>query len=254
MTTHLLTLLNALIVTQEARDHELRAIANSIDGCIFDNEPLVCAKQGLKRLDNLAEKSFITIVIILPLSIKNIMQSDKIAIVLRHDTAANTAQLLHVGTDAQQKTKMDTQSTNVSTGLAGDPENTEVTLVIKLKQAALMDRADAELALDSRNQWGALEQSTGQGLKSLSKSRLAAGNSVMEANAADVFFACTLLGLDETRGTIDADNLSESAGLHKVIKSYRSELTETASDLGIQSTGMTSLVNTGTNYQQKAAN
>jgi len=214
MTAHLFSLLNALVVTQEARDHELRTIANRIYGCILDNEPLVCAKQGLKRLDNLAEKSFIAVVIILPLGIENIVQSNKTPIVLRHNTATNTAQLLHVGADTQQKTKMDTQSTNISTGLARDPENTEMTLVIKLKQTALVDRADTELALNSRNQRGTLEQCASQGLKGLSKSRLAAGNSVVEANAADVFLARTLLGLDETRGAIDADNLSKSAGPH----------------------------------------
>jgi hypothetical protein len=130
-----------------------------------------------------------------------------------------------VGADAEEKTKMDTESTDIGTGLARHPKDTEVAVIVKLDKLALVDGADTELTLDGGNKRRALEQRTGEGLEGLGESSLAAGHLVMETDNANVLLSGTLLGLDETGSTINTDN-------------------QAASDLGIEGTGVASLLNT----------
>lgn len=122
---------------------------------------------------------------------------------------------------------MDTKRPNVSSRFAADPEDTKVTVIVELNKFALVDSPDTQLSLDSRNQRGPLEQGTRQRLEGLGKGCLAARDSVMEANDCHVFFAGSLLRLDETSCAVDADN-------------------ETASDLGIEGTTVTSLFTSAT--------
>jgi hypothetical protein len=127
-----------------------------------------------------------------------------------------------VATDTKEETKVDAKSTDISTSLAADPEDTEVAVIVKLNQLALVDRSDTELTLDGRNKRGALEQSTGESLESAGKLSLAAGQLVMETDDGNIFLSGSLLGLDEAGGAVDADN-------------------QAASDLGIEGTTVTSL-------------
>jgi hypothetical protein len=87
--------------------------------------------------------------------------------------------------------------------------------------------SDTELTLDGGNERWALEQSTGEGLESARKLCLATGQLVVHANDTDILLSGSLLGLDETGCAINADN-------------------EAASDLGVQSTTVTSLLNSTT--------
>lgn len=57
---------------------------------------------------------------------------------------------------------MDAKRPNVRAGLAGDPENTEVAVIIELDKLGFVDGSDTELALDGRNQRRTLEQGTRQ--------------------------------------------------------------------------------------------
>jgi hypothetical protein len=142
---------------------------------------------------------------------------------LVHGTGADTAELLHVGTDTEEETKVNTESTDVGTSLTADPEDTKVTLVIELVELALVDGTDTELTLDSRDERRTLEERTSQGLQSAAELSLATGNLVVETNDTDVLLTGTLLGLDQTGGTVNADD-------------------QTSSDLGIKGTTVTSLL------------
>lgn len=150
------------------------------------------------------------------------MQSDHTR-ALSHGSRANTAKFLHVGTDTEEETKVDTEGTNVGTSLTADPEDTEVALVVELVVLALVDGTDTELALDGRDQRGALEERTGQGLQSADELGLATGDLVVETDHTDILLTGTLLGLDQAGGTVNADD-------------------QTTGNLGIKGTTVTSLL------------
>ena len=217
--------LNTLLEAKETRQHELGTIADSVDSRVLDNDSLVGGKESLEGLNDLAESGLVATVVELPLSVEDIVEGDHGAVVLGHDTGTNTTELLHMGTDTEKETKMDAKSSNVGTGLARDPEDTEMTVVVELDELGLIDRADTELTLDGRDQRRSLEESTGECLEGGGESSLATGDAVVEADNANVLLTSTLLGLDESGGTVDADN-------------------QAAGDLGIESTGVTSLLNT----------
>jgi hypothetical protein len=157
-----------------------------------------------------------------PLGIENVVQSDQV-LGLIHSSTPDTAELLHVGTNTEQKTKMNTQSTDVGSSLAADPEHAELPLIVKLVQLALVDSSDTKLTLDGGNERGTLEESSGERLKGTRKLCLASGKLVVHANDANVFLSGSLLGLDETGGAINADD-------------------EATSDLGVKSTAVASLL------------
>ena len=50
---------------------------------------------------------------------------------------SNTPKLLHVSTDTQQETKMNTEGTNIGTSLTAHPEDGQVTVLVKLNQFAV---------------------------------------------------------------------------------------------------------------------
>jgi hypothetical protein len=81
------------------------------------------------------------------------------------------------------------------------------------------------LTLNSGNERWALEESTSEGLQGAGELSLATWQLVMQANNANVLLSGTLLGLDKTSGTVNADN-------------------QAAGNLWIESSGVTSLLNT----------
>lgn len=120
---------------------------------------------------------------------------------------------------------MDAEGSDVGTGLAGDPEDTEVAVVIELDDLGLVDGTDTELTLDGRDQGRALEQSTGQGLEGAGELDLATRQLVVQANDADVLLSGALLALDEPRRAVDADD-------------------QASRDLGVEGTAVAGLLNT----------
>lgn len=173
-------------------------------------------------MDNLAQVRLVALVIIHPLRIHHVVQSHQ-ATVLVHGTTANTSEFLHVSANSKQKTQVHTESSNVRSGLAANPEDTQVPLVVKLVELALVDGTDTELALDSGDQGRALEKSTGQGLQSASELGLAAGDLVMETDHANVFLSGSLLRFHEAGRAVDAHD-------------------QTSSDLGVEGTAVTGLL------------
>lgn len=98
-----------------------------------------------------------------------------------------------MSTNAKKQTHMHAEGPDVGTGLAADPENTKVTIVVELDELALVDATDTQLPLDSRNQRRALEKSTSQGLEGLGKGCLASRDLIVETNNGNVFFTGSLL-------------------------------------------------------------
>lgn len=139
-----------------------------------------------------------------------------------HGTTPHTAKFLHVGANTEQKAEVHAKGTDIGAGLAADPEDTEMAIIVKLDELALVDGSDTQLTLDGRDEGRALEQSTRQGLESLGELCLTTRQLVVQTNDGNVFLSGTLLGLDQTCGTINADN-------------------ETSCDLGVEGSAVASL-------------
>jgi hypothetical protein len=130
-----------------------------------------------------------------------------------------------VRTNTEQKTQVNAESTDVGTSLTADPENTKLPLIVEFVKLALVDGSDTELTLDGGDERGTLEESTSEGLECACKLGLATGQLVVQANNANVLLSGTLLRLDETGSAVNAHN-------------------QTSSDLGIEGSRVTSLLNT----------
>lgn len=212
-----------LTVAQKTRKHKLGTVTHSIDSAVLDDETLVASEEGLQGRDDLAKVRLVTGVVHGPLSVQDVVEGDKL-LSLVHGTTADTAQLLHVAADTQQQTQVDAEGTDVGTSLAADPEDTEVAVVVKLDELALVDGSDTELALDGGDQGRALEQGTGESLERAGELGLAAGQLVVQANDGHILLTSSLLGLDKPGSTVNADN-------------------QASGDLGIKGTAVTSLLN-----------
>jgi hypothetical protein len=70
------------VVPQQTRQHQLGAVAHSIDSRVLDDKALVRAQQRLERLDNLAQVRLVTAVVVLPLGIEHVVQRNQAAVVL----------------------------------------------------------------------------------------------------------------------------------------------------------------------------
>ena len=100
-------------------------------------------------------------VVVLVLRIEDVVHGDE-AVVFVDESRPGAAKLLHVPSYAQEETQVHAQRSNVRTSLAAYPKDAQVALVIVLDQVALVDRADAQLALDGRDKGWALKEGTGQ--------------------------------------------------------------------------------------------
>jgi len=209
------------LVSEDTGKHELGAIAHRVDGGVLDDDPGVGGQEDLERHDDSAEVVLVVGVLEVPLGIKDVVHGDH-GLVLLEGTGADTSKFLHVGAATEEVTEMDAESTDVGTGLTGDPDNSEVSLLIVLDELQVIDSPDAELLLDSGDQWWPLEAGTGELLKS-SLDLLDLVDALMQLEHSNVFFTSRLLSLDQSGGILDADD-------------------EAASDLGIEGTTVTGLL------------
>lgn len=95
--------LDTLLESQQTGKHELSTIADGVDRAVLDNDALVAHQKTLERRDDLAQVGLVAVVVVEPLGIENIVQSDQV-LGLVHSSRPDTAQLLHVGADTEQKT------------------------------------------------------------------------------------------------------------------------------------------------------
>jgi hypothetical protein len=115
-----------------------------------------------------------------------------------------------VRADAEQQTEVNAEGSDVCAGFTADPKDGKVALIVELDELALMDGADAQLALDGGDERRALEESAREGFESAGELSLAAGQLVVQTNNAYILLASALLRLDEPGGAINADY--ETAG------------------------------------------
>lgn len=138
-----------------------------------------------------------------------------------------------MGADTEQQTQVHTQGSDIGTSLAAHPEHTQVAVIVKLNQLALVDGSDTQLSLDGGNQRRALEKGTGEGLEGAGELGLAARQLVVETNDGNVLLSGSLLGLDQSSGSIDTDN-------------------QTSRDLGVEGTAVAGLLNANGRAPQMA--
>lgn len=91
---------------------------------------------------------------------------------------------------------------DVGSSLTAHPEYTQVSVIVELEALGLVDGSYTEDTLDGRDQWRALEESTGEGLEGALELGLTALNCSVEADDTDVLLSSTLLGLNKTCGTV----------------------------------------------------
>lgn len=142
---------------------------------------------------------------VLILRIQNIVQCDEV-LGLVHSTGSYSSQFLHVGSDTKEQSHVYTEGSDVGTSLTADPEDTEVAVIVELDELGLVDGSDTELSLDGRNQGRALEEGTSEELEDAGKLCLATGNLVVESHDGNILLSGTLLGLDQSCGTVDAND------------------------------------------------
>jgi hypothetical protein len=130
-----------------------------------------------------------------------------------------------VTANTEEETKVDTEGTDVGTGLARNVEDSKLALVVELEELAGVDGADTELSLDSRDKRRALEESTSEGLKGTRELCLSTRELAVQTEDCDIFLSGALLALYEASGAVNADD-------------------ETSSDLGVKSSGVSSTLNT----------
>lgn len=117
---------------------------------------------------------------------------------------------------------MYTKGSDVRASLAADPKDTEVAVIVEFDELRLVDGSDTKLTLDGRNQGRSLEEGAGEELEDASKLCLAARNLVVESHNRNVLLSGTLLGLNESRGSVDAND-------------------QTSCDFGVESTAVAGL-------------
>lgn len=99
---------------------------------------------------------------------------------------------------------MHAERTDIGAGLAANPEDAEMPVVVELVQLALVDRPDAQLSLDGRYKRRSLEQRARQSLQSPRELRFPTRQSIVEPYHTDVFLPRTLLTFDESGGAVEA--------------------------------------------------
>ena len=214
--------LNATFVAQNAGEHKLSAVADSVDRSVLDNNARHADKKDFQRHDDATEVLLTVVLLVVPLSVLHVVHRDHGG-VLHQRAGADTAELLHVSSTAEQVTEMHAKGTDVGASFAVNPHDTHVTSFVVLNELQLVDGANSELLLDSRDQGRALEASSGEGVEGLLK-LLGLVELGVQLEDSNVFLAGALLGLDEAGGVVDAGD-------------------QAASDFGVEGARVASLLN-----------
>ena len=143
-------------------------------------------QQDLKGHDHAAEVALVAELLIVPLGILNIVHGDH-GVIFLECTRADTSEFLHVSTHSEYVSDVNTEGSHVGASLARHPEDAHVSLLVVVKQLALVDRAHTQLLLDGGDQRRTLEHGaseTQQGLLDL----LDLVDVLMELHDCDVLF------------------------------------------------------------------
>ena len=207
------------------RHHKLGAVADCTNGRILDHDALVAHQECLQGLDDGAELVFVASVVESVLGIQQVMQRVHV-LCLVHGAAAGAAQLLHVTSHTKDQANMNAEGSNIGAGLAGHPKDAEFALIIELEELDILDRADPQLSLDGRHNRRPLEHGAFDFLEGSAELVDAARKLVVKADDGDVLLASSLLGLDQARRLVNADD-------------------QAARDLGVECAAVAGLVDSG---------
>lgn len=161
-------------------------------------------QENLEGHDNAAEVSLVIELLIVPLGILDVVHSDH-GLILLEGARAGTSQLLHVSTASKDVADVNTHGTHVSAGLAGNPEDTHIALLVVVKHLGLVDGADTELLLDGGDQGRSLEDGASQGHQGL-LDLLDLVNVLVELEDGDVLLTSGLLSLNQAGSIVNAGN------------------------------------------------
>ena len=82
--------LNALLETEKTGQNELITVVDSVDRAVLNDNALVASQKTLKGRDDSAEVRLVAVVVVEPLGVKNVVESDQ-ALGLVHGTRPDTA-------------------------------------------------------------------------------------------------------------------------------------------------------------------
>lgn len=157
---------DAGLVTEDSREHKLGSVADGVDRGVLDDNPGVLDEEDLKGHDDSAEIGLVAELVVVPLGVFDVVHGHH-SLVLLKGSRADSAKLLHMRAATKDIADVHAESTHVGSGLAGDPEDTHVALLIVVKELALVDGSHSEFLLDGGDQRWSLEDRSGQTQKSL---------------------------------------------------------------------------------------
>ena len=100
---------------------------------------------------------------------------------------------------------MHAERTNVRSGLAADPKDTEIAVRVELEQLALVDGTNTKLSLDRGDQRRSLKEGSRK-CGDRSRDLGLVLNFAVQAKHGHVLFSCTLLRFYQSRRTVDTDD------------------------------------------------
>jgi len=100
---------------------------------------------------------------------------------------------------------VDTERSNIGSGLTFNPDDTKIAFLVKLQEFGFVNGSYAELSFDGGNKGRTLKERSREGFDGAMKF-FGIINGRVKTNDTDVFFSSALLCLDESRGTINANN------------------------------------------------
>ncbi len=110
-----------------------------------------------------------------------------------------------MSTAAKNVADVNALSSDVGTGLARNPEDTHISLLVVVEELALIDGTNTELLLDGRDQRRSLEDGADQARESLLNC-LNLLDVLVKLEDSDVLLTSGLLSLNQTSSVVDAGN------------------------------------------------
>jgi hypothetical protein len=190
---------DAVVVAQDAGNHEFGAVADGVDGGVLDHDPGQLQQQHLEGQHYSAQVGLVLVVFVSPLRVQQVVHRHQV-VVLRHAPAPRPAQLLHVPAHSQQQADVNAQGSNVSSRLAGNPEHSQSLLSIELQQLRLVDSPDAEFPLHCGDLWRLLEETASKGIQHILEFYLRV-NGTVQSDDANILFTGALLRFGQPGGS-----------------------------------------------------
>mmetsp|Transcript_46471 Transcript_46471/g.77221 ORF Transcript_46471/g.77221 Transcript_46471/m.77221 type:complete len:358 (-) Transcript_46471:304-1377(-) len=199
---HFVAHFNAVIVAQNAWDHDLGAITHRVHRRVFDHNTLVGRQQTLQWHHTSPQIRLIVCAIEHVLGIEYVVHGHHV-VAFAQVTRAHSTQFLHVGRSAAQQTQMNAQRTNVSARLTTNVEHAQSTLLIVLNQFDPMQGADTQSTRHRRYDGRTLITRSMHLTKRFFKR--VPSDRFVETNNRHILFTSILLRFHQSRGSVNGD-------------------------------------------------